>query len=146
MSFKGNYFSATWNRINPMLAVCNVLCNSIGHGTAAAFFYQASRKLRVMYAAKQPPKLLPRQVESLAIHRLRSGTKDEQSLVSYCVSLSVFLPVNTVIVDAVAAICWEICAFRSAFFLPSFYVSSFLLSFSSSHWTLSLSSLSFSPA
>lgn len=32
---------------------------------------------------------------------------DEQSLVSYCVMLSVVLPVNTVIVAAVAAICWR---------------------------------------
>ncbi len=55
----GNFFSTASNSINPMLAVCNVLCNSIGHGAAAVFFHQASRKLRVMYTAKQPTKLLP---------------------------------------------------------------------------------------
>lgn len=111
-----------------MLGVCNVLCNSIGHGAAAAFFHQASRKLRVMYAAK-PPELLPRQVESFAMHLSRSGTTDEQSLVSFCVShLVFFFPVNTVIVAAVAAICWEKCAFCSVFVLPSCYVSSFLSS------------------
>lgn len=49
--------------------------NSIGYGTAVSW-----SKLRVMYAAKQPPKPLPSLAESLAVHRLISGTMDEQSL------------------------------------------------------------------
>lgn len=66
--------------------VIRFLCNSIGHGTASAFSHQAGRKLRVMCAAKTTTKA-PSQ--SLAMRRLRSGSTDEQSLVSYCVSRSV---------------------------------------------------------
>lgn len=140
MSFKGNYFSAPWNSNNSTQAVCDTICViPLVTALQPRSFYQASRKLRVMFAAKQPPKLLPCLVDSLAMPCLRSGTMDEQSLINYCVStLNVVLPVNTVTVAAVAAICWEICAFRSAFLLPSFNVPSFILPLSSSHLALSL--------
>lgn len=84
MSFKGNYFSAPWNSNNPTLAVSNTFCCNFHWSQRRSCVL--SSKLRVMYAAKQPPKLFPSLVESLATHCLISGTMDEQSLVSYRVS------------------------------------------------------------
>lgn len=82
IGFKGgNYFSAPWNSTNPLLGVCDT--SFVTPLVTAAFFYQVFRKLRVMHAAKQPLKQRPRLLGSLTMRLLRSGTTDEQSLVSY---------------------------------------------------------------
>lgn len=90
--------------------------NSIGYGTAVSW-----SKLRVMYAAKQPPKPLPSLAESLAVHRLISGTMDEQAL-RYLVCVSRFLLTPLLLLQSIGEMCF-------LFLLPSLYVSCFLLPF-----------------